>query len=69
VWAIEHRNPDVLHAYDATTLATELYNSNQVPKQRDQFGTATHFGTPVIVNGKVYVGTKKGVAVSGLLQH
>ena len=70
VWAIEHSDPnDVLHAYQATNLAKELYNSNQAGNQRDQFGTASHFGTPMIVNGKVYVGTTNGVAVFGLLGH
>ena len=68
VWAIEHSDPnDVLHAYHAANLAKELYNSNQAGNQRDQFGTASHFGTPMIVNGKVYVGTTNGVAVFGLL--
>jgi hypothetical protein len=56
----------VLHAYDAANLANELYNSNQAG-QRDQFGTASHFGTPLIVNGKVYVGTTNNVTVFGLL--
>jgi hypothetical protein len=70
VWAIEHSDPnDVLHAYDATNLAKELYNSSQVGNQRDQFGTASHFGTPMIVNGKVYVGTTNAVTVFGLLGH
>jgi len=65
VWAIEHSDPtDVLHAYDATDLTHELYNSN---RQRDQFGTASHFGTPMIVNGKVYVGTSDSVVAFGLL--
>lgn len=68
VWAIEHSDPfDILHAYDATNLANELYNSNQASNQRDQFGTASHFGTPLIVNGKVYVGTTNNVTVFGLL--
>jgi len=68
VWTIEHSlNPDVLHAYDATNLAKELYNSNQATKRRDHFGIASHFGTPMIVNGKVYVGTENSVAVFGLL--
>jgi outer membrane protein assembly factor BamB len=67
VWAIEHTDPtDVLHAFDATNLANELYNSNQAG-QRDQFGSASHFGTPLIVNGKVYVGTTNGVTAFGLL--
>jgi outer membrane protein assembly factor BamB len=70
VWTIEHSlNPDVLRAYDATNLATELYNSNQAPNQRDQFGIASHFGTPMIVNGKVYLGTETSVAVFGVLGH
>ena len=70
VWAIEHSDPeDVLHAYDAANLAKELYNSNQAANQRDAFGTASHFGTPLIVNGKVYVGTANNVTVFGLLGH
>jgi outer membrane protein assembly factor BamB len=70
VWAIEHSDPtDVLHAYRAANLEKELYNSNQAKNQRDQFGSASHFGTPMIVNGKVYVGTTNGVAVFGLLGH
>ena len=70
VWTIEHSDPfDVLHAYDATNLGNELYNSNQAGNQRDQFGTASHFGTPLIVNGRVYVGTTTNVTVFGLLGH
>lgn len=68
VWAIEHSDSDdVLHAYDAKNLANELYNSNRAGNQRDQFGTASHFGTPMIVNGKVYLGTTNNVTVFGLL--
>jgi outer membrane protein assembly factor BamB len=67
VWAIEHSNPSVLHAYKALNIGTELYNSNQASGGRDQFGDASHFGTPTIVNGKVYVGTTSGVTAFGLL--
>ena len=66
LWAVENSNPAVLHAYDATNLANELYNSNQAGL-RDQFGPGNKFITPVIVNGKVFVGTQTGVAEFGLL--
>jgi hypothetical protein len=55
-----------LYAYDATNLAHELYNSNQAGS-RDQFGAGNKFITPMIANGKVFVGTQTGVAVFGLL--
>jgi hypothetical protein len=67
VWALESVNPAVLHAYDATNLATELYNSNQAAAGRDHFGAGNKFIVPTIVNGKVYVGTTNGVGVFGLL--
>ncbi|MBZ5597619.1 MAG: pyrrolo-quinoline quinone [Acidobacteriia bacterium] len=66
LWAVENSNPAVLHAYDATNLAHELYNSNQAGS-RDQFGAGNKFITPTIANGRVYVGTTNGVAVFGLL--
>lgn len=66
LWAIENGDPAVLHAYDATNLARELYNSNQAGS-RDHFGPGNKFITPMIANGKVYVGTTNGVAVFGLL--
>jgi hypothetical protein len=66
VWAIANSNPAVLYAYDATNLATELYDSNQAGT-RDQFGAGNKFITPVVANGKVFVGTQTGVAVFGLL--
>jgi len=67
VWATENTSPAVLHAYEAANLATELYNSNQAANGRDQFGTGNKFITPMIANGKVYVGTTTGVGVFGLL--
>ena len=68
VWAIESTGgqPAVLHAFDATNLATELYNSNQAAAGRDHFGNGNKFITPTIANGKVYVGTPNAVAVFGL---
>jgi hypothetical protein len=68
VWASENGVIAVLHAYDATNLAKELYNSNQAGA-RDQFGQGNKFITPMIANGKVYVGTSSSVTVFGLLNH
>ncbi len=67
VWAHENTATAVLHAYDATNLAHELYNSNQAAANRDQFGTGNKYITPVIADGKVFVGTTNAVAVFGLL--
>jgi hypothetical protein len=66
VWAVDNQSTAVLHAYDATNVATELYNSNQAGT-RDQFGAGNKFIAPTIVHGKVYVGTTNGVGVFGLL--
>jgi len=68
LWATENTNPAVLHAYNAANLAVELYNSNQAANGRDHFGSGNKYITPMIANGKVYVGTTAGVGVFGLLQ-
>jgi len=67
VWAYENTSPAVLHAYSASTLATELYNSNQAAGGRDQFGAGNKFIVPVVADGKVMVATTNSVAVFGLL--
>jgi hypothetical protein len=66
LWAVQNGYSATLHAYDATDLTKELYNSGQAPLQRDQLGPGNKFITPTVVNGKVYVGTTFGVAVYGL---
>ncbi|SDQ80678.1 PQQ-like domain-containing protein [Paraburkholderia fungorum] len=66
VWAAENGTTGALHAYDASNLARELYNSNQAGT-RDQWGAGNKFITPMIARGKVYVGATNGVAVFGLL--
>jgi hypothetical protein len=68
VWAVDNSSPAVLYAYDATNLTHELYDSSQAAGSRDQFGVGNKYITPMIANGKVYVGTTNGVAVFGLLQ-
>lgn len=76
VWAIDSSNygspgpgpgPAVLHAYDATNVAKELYNTTMAAGNRDQAHDAVKFSTPTIVNGKVYVGATNFVDVYGLL--
>jgi hypothetical protein len=69
VWAHENRSgAAVLHAYDASNLATELYNSTQATGSRDQFGSGNKFITPTVAGGKVFVGTTNSVAIFGPLK-
>jgi hypothetical protein len=67
VWAHENTSPAVLHAYDASNLAHELYNSNQATGGRDQFGPGNKFIAPTVAGGKVFVGTTNTLAIFGLL--
>jgi hypothetical protein len=67
VWAYENTSPAVLHAYAASNLATELYNSNQASNGRDHFGAGNKFIAPVVADGKVFVATTNSVAVFGHL--
>jgi hypothetical protein len=66
LWVVENGGTAVLHAYDATDLATELYNSNQAANGRDNF-SGNKFITAMVANGRVYVGSASSVAVFGLL--
>jgi hypothetical protein len=67
VWAIENTVTAVLHAYVASDLTQELFNSNQASGGRDHFGTGNKFITPMIADGKVFAATTNSVAVFGLL--
>jgi hypothetical protein len=64
VWGIENAGTAVLHAYDATNLGTELWNS--ATNSADQAGQAVKFTVPTVANGKVYVGTATQISVYGL---
>lgn len=76
IWEIDNSNyvgtnptasgPSVLHAYDATNLATELYNSAQ-DSSRDQAGQALKFTVPTIANGRVFVPTATELDIYGEL--
>lgn len=62
VWANEGA---VLYAFNAANLKT-LYTTNQ-SGTRDKLPPLAHFATPMVANGKVYVGTQTTLAVYGLL--
>ena len=69
LWALETSQwntggPSTLYAFDATNLATKLYDSNQF--SADQPGLAVKFTVPTVANGSVYVGTQTRLAVFGL---
>jgi uncharacterized repeat protein (TIGR03806 family) len=69
VWDIDptpylSSGPAVLHAYNATNVAIELYNSSQ-NLARDNPGGAVKMVPPVIAGGKVYVGAEYAMSVFG----
>jgi len=65
VWAVEPTKA-ILHAYDATNLSSELYNTSQ-NSARDSLGSNVKFAPVTVVNGKVYVGTKTRIIGYGIL--
>jgi len=65
VWIMD-RNANQIHAYDATTLATELWNSGQKTGGGDNLGAVVKFAVPTVANGEVFVGTTNALVVYGL---
>ncbi len=66
-WNESDTKPAVLYAYDAIKLGQPIYTSEQ-NSQRDRAAMATRFVIPVVVNGRVYFGTRSEVEVYGLLK-
>jgi hypothetical protein len=64
LWAMQASSPAVLHAYNATNLAQELYNSSQ-NSARDNPGSPIKFTVPTVANGKVYITTVGALSVYG----
>jgi hypothetical protein len=64
VWVMD-RNANQIHAYDATSFGTELWNSGQ--NSGDNVGSVVKFAVPTVANGMVYVGTSNSLVVYGLI--
>lgn len=66
VWALDcdPTKAAVLHAFDASNIATELYNSNQ--NAGDLLDKGVKFTVPTIAHGKVFVGTQSTLTIFGL---
>jgi hypothetical protein len=72
IWGMDtsanQSGPVVLHAWNATNLGVELYNSSQ-NLARDNPGLAVKYTMPTIANGKVYVGAANYLTVLGNLSY
>jgi chitodextrinase len=68
LWAVRKNGagPGTLHAYEATNLAVELYNSDQAGA-RDRLDVAAKFSVPLVINGRVYVASEGKLTIYGLL--
>lgn len=66
LWTIEYHSyctprsracgPAILHAYSATNLTTELWNSNT--NSANTAGYPVKYSVPTVANGRVYIGTR-----------
>ena len=64
VWVMD-RNANEIHAYDAGSFATELWNSGMKIGGGDSVGAVTKFASPTVADGEVFVGTLSGLVVYG----
>jgi hypothetical protein len=65
--AFENVVPGTLRAYNAANISQELYNSDQ-NAARDVAGSFVKYVSPVVANGRIYLGTHSGTLdVYGLL--
>ncbi len=65
IWQLD-RADNELHAYDANSYATELWNSNQAAGSADAVGSVIKFSSPTVANGEVFVGTADSLVIYGL---
>ena len=65
VWVMD-RNANLIRAYDAATLATELWDSGQKAGGGDNLGAVVKFAVPTVADGQVYVGTTNSLVAYGL---
>jgi len=57
-----YQQPGTLHAFDASDLSRELWNSEMLPS--DALGRFVKFVPPTVVNGRVYVPTQSNQLVT-----
>ena len=69
VWVYEKTaaGTGVLHAYDASDISKELWNSS-MNTGRDGLKQGIGFGTPIVAEGRVIAAYDSAVAIYGLLQ-
>ncbi len=65
LWVMD-RNDNELHAYDASSLSIELWNSDQKAGSADAVGAVVKFAAPTVANGEVFVGTTDSLVIYGL---
>jgi hypothetical protein len=71
-WTVDQQDPQTgnstLHAYDASNLGNELFNSNMLPGRDKLDATPSHI-VPTVANGMVYVGTNDCLTAYGEVRY